>query len=124
MLIFVTGVVFFLMIRRPPRSTRTDTLFPYTTLFRSERAFERAEEPARSPPSRNRRRSGRGDDAQFAPTDRAHRGPGGGQASRSAVRRLAQAVGQLQRGSRRGALARHRQPITGERRVGKEWVST
>src|SRR3546814_20838573 len=29
----------FLMIRRPPRSTRTDTLFPYTTLFRS--AFPR-----------------------------------------------------------------------------------
>src|SRR3546814_19732494 len=28
--------VFFLMIRRPPRSTRTDTLFPYTTLFRSK----------------------------------------------------------------------------------------
>src|SRR3546814_3865559 len=26
---------FFLMIRRPPRSTRTDTLFPYTTLFAS-----------------------------------------------------------------------------------------
>src|SRR3546814_3309236 len=30
-----SGVFFFLMIRRPPRSTRTDTLFPYTTLFRS-----------------------------------------------------------------------------------------
>src|SRR3546814_13797513 len=30
--------VFFLMIRRPPRSTRTDTLLPYTTLFRSGRA--------------------------------------------------------------------------------------
>src|SRR3546814_2424690 len=29
--------LFFLMIRRPPRSTRTDTLFPYTTLFRSHR---------------------------------------------------------------------------------------
>src|SRR3546814_1203440 len=29
------GVFLFLMIRRPPRSTRTDTLFPYTTLFRS-----------------------------------------------------------------------------------------
>src|SRR3546814_18518941 len=29
---------FFLMIRRPPRSTRTDTLFPYTTLFRSSNA--------------------------------------------------------------------------------------
>src|SRR3546814_13967076 len=28
-------LVFFLMIRRPPRSTRTDTLFPYPTLFRS-----------------------------------------------------------------------------------------
>src|SRR3546814_2115738 len=27
------------MIRRPPRSTRTDTLFPYTTLFRSTRHF-------------------------------------------------------------------------------------
>src|SRR3546814_5366221 len=27
------------MIRRPPRSTRTDTLFPYTTLFRSVRLF-------------------------------------------------------------------------------------
>src|SRR3546814_18791764 len=34
---------FFLMIRRPPRSTRTDTLFPYTTLFRSyRRAADRA----------------------------------------------------------------------------------
>src|SRR3546814_3282689 len=28
-------IFLFLMIRRPPRSTRTDTLFPYTTLFRS-----------------------------------------------------------------------------------------
>src|SRR3546814_17251678 len=34
---------FFLMIRRPPRSTRTDTLFPYTTLFRSSIANERRE---------------------------------------------------------------------------------
>src|SRR3546814_981467 len=31
---------FFLMIRRPPRSTRTDTLFPYTTLFRSPAAVD------------------------------------------------------------------------------------
>src|SRR3546814_20108532 len=30
------------MIRRPPRSTRTDTLFPYTTLFRSRRRHQRA----------------------------------------------------------------------------------
>src|SRR3546814_3612853 len=28
------------MIRRPPRSTRTDTLFPYTTLFRSRHGFD------------------------------------------------------------------------------------
>src|SRR3546814_13453657 len=31
---------FFLMIRRTPRSTRTDTLFPYTTLFRSDEQIE------------------------------------------------------------------------------------
>src|SRR3546814_15507357 len=46
------------MIRRPPRSTRTDTLFPYTTLFRSgdgdvlaiveqQRRLERGDDPAR-----------------------------------------------------------------------------
>src|SRR3546814_21036801 len=34
-MLFVYIIFFFLMIRRPPRSTRTDTLFPYTTLFRS-----------------------------------------------------------------------------------------
>src|SRR3546814_17121765 len=33
---------FLLMIRRPPRSTRTDTLFPYTTLFRSHQLLEAA----------------------------------------------------------------------------------
>src|SRR3546814_7363513 len=39
------------MIRRPPRSTRTDTLFPYTTLFRSlgARGVGRAPEPGREP---------------------------------------------------------------------------
>src|SRR3546814_16428857 len=35
---------FFLMIRRPPRSTRTDTLFPYTTLFRSIESARAAED--------------------------------------------------------------------------------
>src|SRR3546814_2546678 len=39
----------FLMIRRPPRSTRTDTLFPYTTLFRSRA-------PLRPPAPSDRRR--------------------------------------------------------------------
>src|SRR3546814_11011728 len=36
---------FFLRIRRPPRSTRTDTLFPYTTLFRSRRPYARRRQP-------------------------------------------------------------------------------
>src|SRR3546814_18927610 len=34
------SLYFFVMIRRPPRSTRTDTLFPFTTLFRSGAVFE------------------------------------------------------------------------------------
>src|SRR3546814_12180396 len=37
------------MIRRPPRATRTDTLFPYTTLFRSGRVEDRPVE-RRAPP--------------------------------------------------------------------------
>src|SRR3546814_16293192 len=54
-------IFFLLMIRRPPRSTRTDTLFPYTTLFRSEghaprlsraRPWLRGDE--RRPPRRSR----------------------------------------------------------------------
>src|SRR3546814_15416444 len=36
-------ILFFLMVRRPPRSTRTDTLFPYTTLFRSKDARDLTE---------------------------------------------------------------------------------
>src|SRR3546814_4879583 len=41
--------VFFLMIRRPPRSTRTDTLFPYTTLFRSSRKTASWQKPKQPP---------------------------------------------------------------------------
>src|SRR3546814_12800003 len=37
------------MIRRPPRSTRTDTLFPYTTLFRSAMSVLRASGQRRLP---------------------------------------------------------------------------
>src|SRR3546814_10130671 len=37
----LSSLFFFLMIRRPPRATRTDTLFPYTTLFRSTREAAR-----------------------------------------------------------------------------------
>src|SRR3546814_13776935 len=38
--VFLCCLFFFLMIRRPPRSTRTDTLFPYTTLFRSHHRLD------------------------------------------------------------------------------------
>src|SRR3546814_16365506 len=40
-LLSVYCLFFFLMIRRPPRSTRTDTLFPHSTLFRSGSACRR-----------------------------------------------------------------------------------
>src|SRR3546814_3250251 len=50
--------LFFLMIRRPPRSTRTDTLFPYTTLFRSRARPDRGDRWRRVPHhSRSRRQS-------------------------------------------------------------------
>src|SRR3546814_2251680 len=49
------------MIRRPPRSTRTDTLFPYTTLFRSQPCLSRRRKSGRmglpSPPSVSAHRS-------------------------------------------------------------------
>src|SRR3546814_2194829 len=44
------------MIRRPPRSTRTDTLFPYTTLFRSRPATRIANRFARTRQARRRGR--------------------------------------------------------------------
>src|SRR3546814_16853348 len=50
------NVLFFLMIPRPPRSTRTDTLFPYTTLFRSAADRDRSQEPDRTRRHRDRRR--------------------------------------------------------------------
>src|SRR3546814_8672306 len=68
------------MLRRPPRSTRTDTLFPYTTLFRShDRGRREREAPARirrtldDVPGRARRRR----DARAAPRRRRLRRAGG-----------------------------------------------
>src|SRR3546814_11790924 len=61
---------FFLMIRRPPRSTRTDTLFPYTTLFRSHARAEwsmNCQQPARLPrPMQNERKLARPIVAKFS----------------------------------------------------------
>src|SRR3546814_17732991 len=54
---------FFLMILRPPRSTRTDTLFPYTTLFRSDAGAHLQLGDARSDAGdrrEDRRRAGHG----------------------------------------------------------------
>src|SRR3546814_13635151 len=53
------------MIRRPPRSTRTDTLFPYTTLFRSHMLRIKSKEPLRGVPAGplRRKRAQRGEDA-------------------------------------------------------------
>src|SRR3546814_12693328 len=55
----VAVLFFFLMIRRPPRSTRTDTLFPYTTLFRSGGIGDRHGQGRRGKhrPSQAKRRS-------------------------------------------------------------------
>src|SRR3546814_14027994 len=61
---------FFLMIRRPPRSTRTDTLFPYTTLFRSH---PRVGGQDRQAPDRPRS----GDVLRHRRRDSSRGGPGG-----------------------------------------------
>src|SRR3546814_18622025 len=50
----VNVLIFFFMIRRPPRSTRTDTLFPYTTLFRSPGGPVVESLPCVAPPPRLR----------------------------------------------------------------------
>src|SRR3546814_9552536 len=58
--------LFFLIIRRPPRSTRTDTLFPYTTLFRSEPAGKFPANRSAHFPLRLRRKAAPGGAAAFA----------------------------------------------------------
>src|SRR3546814_6010326 len=75
------------MIRRPPRSTRTDTLFPYTTLFRSE--FSRDDRGARlarqaaacvaaqRPDHQDLREGEMGDAARLSATDRRQGREGG-----------------------------------------------
>src|SRR3546814_13801135 len=76
--------IFFLMIRRPPRSTRTDTLFPYTTLFRSAAGARRPDDLRRGRPRAapridlHRRASRRGESdhafgARQAPHDQSDR---------------------------------------------------
>src|SRR3546814_18651861 len=61
------------MIRRPPRSTRTDTLFPYTTLFRSARAAGAAAARFLGP-DRTRPQEGAEDRRRFRPSAAARGG--------------------------------------------------
>src|SRR3546814_7535525 len=57
------------MIRRPPRSTRTDTLFPYTTLFRSADASRTAADRSKRRPIPCRHNSGRACYSPRSPTN-------------------------------------------------------
>src|SRR3546814_17442846 len=105
----------FLMIRRPPRSTRTDTLFPYTTLFRSA---WRADRGRRTRACAGRERSADGL-SQPALADRTR-----GDAVRAGAA--------PQKGAGAAAVRprpfqddqRYARPKSEERRVGKEAVST
>src|SRR3546814_12225870 len=67
----MVSVFVFVMIRRPPRSTRTDTLFPYTTLFRSDddRVFALRRGGGRDilrDGGRGKRRAGKRGEGEFA----------------------------------------------------------
>src|SRR3546814_14535248 len=119
------------MIRRPPRSTRTDTLFPYTTLFRSEKAgvipHIRSAATAWSPLLPLRRPS----PPQRAPLNlrvELHVGPRPARTS-SPLRRQQMSDGS-DKAAREDALRRGRQIRSDiavrseERRAGTEWVST
>src|SRR3546814_19130763 len=105
------------MIRRPPRSTRTDTLFPYTTLFRSVlRAIER-------PEGLRRHHLGKADDgverrAQLV----AHMGEEAGLRPAGRLGFLGGAAQVALGVDLRGDVVEHHR--TEERRVGQECVST
>src|SRR3546814_7608075 len=87
------------MIRRPPRSTRTDTLFPYTTLFRSveEAAPDPRDGCRAAAPGRSRPRSGRAVRGRRA---------GGDEPAWRGLRRV-HGLGVARLGSLGGAAGRH-----------------
>src|SRR3546814_14637457 len=108
--------LFFLMIRRPPRSTLTDTLFPYTTLFRSLRPRP----PAASPPARAAARN------RAAAATRRMTGRSAGSAESSPRRHLQLRDGsdQLKRPSARAVALQGVEARSEERRVGEGGGST
>src|SRR3546814_9989213 len=89
------SVFFFLMIRRPPRSTRTDTLFPYTTLFRS-RPLQGGARRLQRHPAEGARRPFRRSLRRAAPCACPHRSVG------LCARRATDA-----RGDHQGGISRH-----------------
>src|SRR3546814_11017089 len=113
-------VIFFFIIRRPPISTRTDTLFPYTTLFRS----------IEQPPAANGELWAGLGHGLHRDADGIFARPGIGPEERVAVVELGDGLagGRLRGGGgRKGKKSRYdRDPARGseERRVGKECVST
>src|SRR3546814_15857055 len=107
------------MIRRPPRSTRTDTLFPYTTLFRSADGDEN--EADRGHRRRRHRQGGR------AGGPARPRGGGGALRPRPSFRRVRVRVVRLLRGARaddagrlEGADRRPRRHLFRRRRLAGE----
>src|SRR3546814_10336408 len=88
------------MILRPSRSTRSDTLVPYTTLFRSRRADGRPLRRLRALARRNE-----GEDLRRSSVDRQ-----GGRVDRASLRRWARLVSFLPRLHRTGGVDRSGQP--------------
>src|SRR3546814_15625821 len=111
----IITIVFFLMIRRPPRSTRTDTLFPYTTLFRARLVGDRQGAGHRQRPRRTARRGRPG----------AHRGGHGGHGGRPRTGGAAPVSELLHKSGRLivNGFALQADVRSKERRVGKECVS-
>src|SRR3546814_12365371 len=125
------------MIRRPPRSTRTDTLFPYTTVFRSRgwqcrtHVIEKADEVRVA--LRGKRRTAGASGADAIGPGRASGGPGGVRggppqagehARRSAARAVRLEVREAERRSICSGPGGRGDRRSEERRVGKEGVST
>src|SRR3546814_11792239 len=104
------------MIRRPPSSTRTDTLFPYTTLFRSSARDRRGAQGQRESSLPDPRPGA----AAPARTAQVLAGSGRYIACLTCPFPLPRRIALGERIRVRGALAKRSE----ERRVGKEWVST
>src|SRR3546814_21160511 len=116
---------FFLMIRRPPRSTRTDTLFPYTTLFRSTgqqsvQVREHTGGDHAAPLSGSHSQGPFEQNRLYVQQDR-------GASDRRRARHgdwRSRSVATARRRYDRGNSAGPPEPRSQERRVGKEWVRT